>query len=72
MVGARCLSVKYQNQEFIVLNEFVENRLLRRQQVNIKRFNGLALMPGVTGELHFYAQAHRFGFDITLHNNITT
>lgn len=50
MAGARSLSVEYQNQEFIVLDEFVENQLLRRQEVDIQRFNGLALMPGVTGE----------------------
>lgn len=50
MGGARSLNVEYQNQEFIVLDDFVENQLLRRQEVDIQRINGLALMPGVTGE----------------------
>lgn len=64
MAGARCLSVEYQNQEFIVLDEFVENRLLRRQEVDIQRVNGLALMPGVTGESFHEANWFRTQLDL--------
>lgn len=52
MGGSRSLSVEYQNQEFIVLDEWVENRLLRRQETDVQRFNGLAVLPGVAGECH--------------------
>lgn len=50
MNAARSLTVDYQNEEYVVVDEIRDNHLIRHES-DVMFVNGLAVLPGISGNI---------------------